>query len=365
MLVPAMIQFIQFNHYATNCKKNRPINTGKEDTLHSVHLKSPAKLAKMESPLWMRQTLPVSLTTLDTPHLNGDFQSVDLVIGILSGRGEKYAARRTKARKSWKDVLAAQNTTEWPLRPLPLFFVGTGFCRIPEAARSQPFGCEPKLGWSLQSNETKLHLEREKLVTERLYQEAAIYGDMLLLNVQDFYHNSPVKVATYLAWVASSTSAKYVMKMDDDVFLDWRLLLERLTEKIADRDNRRLFWWGFLRKDVTTYRHDDRPHGIKPEDWLSRKWPPFMSGGGSILDVNAAHFIAKNYNELSHSIFGEDVALGVWLASTNVQYVQDSKTFPTVPDNRHCFRSYALLFMDTCKSEVEARQKKVSQFTSS
>jgi hypothetical protein len=323
-------------------------------------------------------------------HQNNPEQYKVLIIGILSAR-ENFDRRQT-IRQLWKDEISAHQGVfdkTIPIRAIPIFLVGASYCHIPLSLRTYWFQCPSKN--EEESSNKKLYdewtIEQEK-VSQRLIQEDMQHRDLLILNVSDYYHNSPFKVATFLAWAASQNSnsttyvpnnVHWIMKMDDDVYLDWRRLAPRLYNKTTTTESTGVspqssssstwWWWGYLRTNEIVHRNiSDRftaRWSISSTTWLPNTWPPFMSGGGNILHRTAAEYIAQNYDRfLHHDLFGEDIALGVWFSGTNIQYWHDDDDdealFPKNPRLANCTTNVILFvgqpaLFNKCEAEVHRR----------
>ena len=334
-------------------------------------------VAKVEALLWNGRSTSASATDIPIPGGDrqlpnplivedaklmprGEWDQVDLVIGILSGRDN--FERRAKIRDTWKKDLVeamAKGKSKADVRMKPIFLVGANYCEIPVDHRSAWFRCDYNCTARNCEDETikQLHLKEETNKTNKIYEEASEHGDMLLLNMKDYYHNSPHKIATYMAWAATATSASAVMKIDDDIFLDWRIFEQEYTRVLASHGNSsRPFWWGRMRPMEYVYREGNDRWMVTKEQFPNDIYPPFMSGVGSVMHIDAARFIARSYPHLHHKLFGEDVALGVWLGGSNIQYINDPDNYPYAPGFLNdCDKSRSLLFFETCMMEILRR----------
>jgi hypothetical protein len=364
----------------------------------------------LPNPLLAKEPLFFSSYTDDNHNKNNNNTNTNtntvLLIGILSAR-ENFDRRQT-IRRLWKDEISAHrgiidDVTTIPIRAVPIFLIGASYCPIPLSLRTYWFTCQSKQESSEASSSTTItnsknnqklydewRIEQER-VTQRLVDEDERHQDLLFLNVSDYYHNSPFKVATFLAWAASihhsssNLNVQFIMKMDDDVYLDWRRLAPSLYDKIHTMDSTELssssradairppilWWWGYLRTNEIVHRNiSDRftaRWSISKETWIPKTWPPFMSGGGNILHRTAAEYIAQNYDRfLHHDLFGEDIALGVWFSGTNIRYVHDDVLFPKNPRLANCTTNVILFvgqpaLYNQCESEVHRRIALYSQ----
>lgn len=97
-------------------------------------------------------------------------------------------------------------------------------------------------------------------VQAQLRAEASVYGDILQADFIESYDNLTRKTLAGLAYIARHCGqARFVLKVDDDVFVDWARLIERVkktralvrqfycninpSSEIERRESRRWWWW--------------------------------------------------------------------------------------------------------------------------
>ncbi|BES94872.1 Beta-1,3-N-acetylgalactosaminyltransferase 2 [Nesidiocoris tenuis] len=131
----------------------------------------------------------------------------------------------------------------------------------------------------------------------QLQQEAESYGDIFWVNHIDTYSALSSKLLIFLNWV-SSTEYIYVLKTDDDVFVNLTAVLEELSLGKSDWD-----WWSCFHKKGWL-----PPNSGKWRDRLSnsREYPAFPSGAGYVLRVSSV----RRMNMSVIPTAGEDVTVG-------------------------------------------------------
>lgn len=74
----------------------------------------------------------------------------------------------------------------------------------------------------------------EEQFMEAVHNESSLYGDILQESYVDHYSNLSLKTLSLLQWAASECpSAKFVMKTDDDIFINVPLLLQELSKTVS------------------------------------------------------------------------------------------------------------------------------------
>ncbi|CAH1407717.1 unnamed protein product [Nezara viridula] len=151
--------------------------------------------------------------------------------------------------------------------------------------------------WSLEKSLIKQQLEDEQIK----------HNDLLFLSgFVDVYDNLSFKVSAFFKWVMIEDHWKYVLKTDDDVFLDLALIEKGLKNEFE--------LWTCLRSEVPN-------HSGKWRDRYSSEYPLFPSGSGYVLSLETI----KKLRFEAKSKLGEDVMMGY--------AIEDLKK----PTNETCF----------------------------
>ncbi|XP_009863667.1 PREDICTED: UDP-GalNAc:beta-1,3-N-acetylgalactosaminyltransferase 1 [Apaloderma vittatum] len=166
--------------------------------------------------------------------------------------------------------------------------------------------------------------------------ESILYGDIIRQDFMDTYDNLTLKTVMAFRWVAEfCSSARFLMKTDDDVFINPANLVKFLL-KLNSSEN---IFTGYPFTDNFAYRGFYTKRYISYEEYPFRFYPPYCSGMGYILDAKLA---LRIYELMSHikPIKFEDVYVGICL---NILKVDIS-----VPEDKEQFFLYKINF-DICK----------------
>ena len=142
---------------------------------------------------------------------------------------------------------------------------------------------------------------------KNLEDENNIYRDILFLpDLKDAYKELPSKVLQTFKWIDQNVTSSYILKVDDDSFVQLDLIISELKSTYSAR---RLYW-GFFRGDA---------HVKFTGPWAEKNWHlcdrylPYAQGGGYILSSDLVNFIARNA-DLLQKFNSEDVSVGKWYA---------------------------------------------------
>ncbi|XP_069685169.1 UDP-GalNAc:beta-1,3-N-acetylgalactosaminyltransferase 2-like isoform X3 [Periplaneta americana] len=158
------------------------------------------------------------------------------------------------------------------------------------------------------------------LLMKKLLKESEEKKDILFLDVIDVYRNLPRKLAQFFKWAHLNADSTYVMKTDDDTFINVAEVTKNLKyakkEQLYDMEGLHTYWWSSFREGWPV-----QSFGKWREDtYRSATYPPFPCGAGYVLSRDLIQFLGSSaFRFLYKGFQGEDVALGIWLAGVNPQ----------------------------------------------
>jgi len=171
------------------------------------------------------------------------------------------------------------------------------------------------------------HLDEESV--NELRWESSEYGDIIILpSVEDSYASLTDKVLTAFVTVDEEWDFNYLLKVDDDSFVN----LQALIRELENSNYKDGLYWGYF---------DGRAPVFKNGKWaetnylLCDRYLPYALGGGYVLSANLVNYLARNADDLQQYV-SEDVSVGTWLGSVGgVHRIHDSR-FDTEWTSRGC-----------------------------
>ncbi|XP_055711118.1 beta-1,3-galactosyltransferase 2-like [Phlebotomus papatasi] len=121
-----------------------------------------------------------------------------------------------------------------------------------------------------------------------LDRESATYGDLIRGNSMDTYENLTLKSLSMLEWtVTYCPMTPYLLKTDDDMFLNMKVLLEFMEDHSEDTE--RIF--GHIAKNWAPHRDLESKWYVPEESFKNAMFPDFVTGpiylltGDILLDL--------------------------------------------------------------------------------
>ena len=172
-------------------------------------------------------------------------------------------------------------------------------------------------------------------------EESLKYDDILLGSYIDSYRNLTIKIMHGLDWVKSSCPTQYVLKTDDDVYVN-TLLLHQLVNNHTQSTG--VYIGLVMQTDsrLSVIRNQDSRWYVSLEEYPSPHYPPYASGMGYLLSADVVNQIV----EVSHYLApfaNEDAYIGVLINNIGVVPVRSGRFTLTSSGLRTCNFQYLVV----------------------
>jgi len=123
-------------------------------------------------------------------------------------------------------------------------------------------------------------------IQQALYFEAEQYADIVQENFDDTYRNLTYKGIAALKWISNYCShAKFVVKTDDDIFVNSFALLKRLS-RLVRQEKTSGFLMCLVWKNMVVMRQGKWK--VDESEWKDSTYPTYCSGSAFILSMDVA-----------------------------------------------------------------------------
>ncbi|XP_022102902.1 beta-1,3-galactosyltransferase 1-like [Acanthaster planci] len=210
---------------------------------------------------------------------------LNLPLLILVTSSPEHYDRRKAIRETWaRDWLDPQNT-EWRT----IFLIGQ----------------------TLNNPSLNKSLERESVV----------HGDILMGNYLDTYRNLTLKVQHGMSWAQETCQPQYLLKTDDDCFVNSRMFTNFL--KTSNKQQTKLYA-GFPISNLEVVRDPKSRWYVSRETYRPSQFVPYASGTGYVLskDVLQAMVSTARYVQ---PFAAEDAYTGLLASYTDIPLLDSAR----------------------------------------
>ncbi|XP_053567053.1 UDP-GalNAc:beta-1,3-N-acetylgalactosaminyltransferase 2 [Bombina bombina] len=171
---------------------------------------------------------------------------------------------------------------------------------------------------NLQSRPERLlkHLTALEKEDALLQKESTTFEDIIFVHVVDTYRNVPSKLLQFYKWTVEFTSFEFLLKTDDDCYIDMENVFNMIDHKKLKSANT---WWGNFRLNWAV----DRTGKWQELEYLSPAYPAFACGSGYVISKDIVQWLASNSDKLK-TYQGEDVSMGIWMSAIGPRRYQDN-----------------------------------------
>lgn len=161
-----------------------------------------------------------------------------------------------------------------------------------------------------------------------LKQEARVYKDVVIGDFLDTFRNLSLKTLLGLQWSLRHCQAKYILKTDEDCFVNVLSLVEWLQEYHMTNGSKPLYT-GNIQKGMEVVRDKSHRYYVSGMDYNKHIYPPYASGGGYIFSASLLPQLLAATKKVS-AIPVEDACFGLYMQHVGVKPVHNNRILPYV-----------------------------------
>ena len=153
--------------------------------------------------------------------------------------------------------------------------------------------------------------------------EAQLYGDIVQADYQEHFWNMSYKVAMGFEWSVKYCTFEYLLKADDDVFVNTLGLMDFLSKYTTPR---RKFYTGNIMTESEVLRNGR--YAVSPEEYNETVYKPYFSGGSYVLSSGVVEMFLLYFDVLKPlKIDNAYIGLLADRACVNVTHNEDFRMF--------------------------------------
>ncbi|KAL0268796.1 UNVERIFIED_CONTAM: hypothetical protein PYX00_010611 [Menopon gallinae] len=155
-------------------------------------------------------------------------------------------------------------------------------------------------------------------------EENDLYGDIILANFVDSYNNLTLKTVSILEWVDNYCGqAKFVLKTDDDMFINIPKLLQFIGNHLKDK--RKIF--GKLAKKWKPIRKKTSKYYVSVKQYRNSLFPDFTTGPAYLMTSDVIHDLYMTALEKTYLKLEDVYTTGIVAQEEKIQRVHVNEFF--------------------------------------
>ena len=137
----------------------------------------------------------------------------------------------------------------------------------------------------------------EKNQNKLLENEARIYNDIIMIDTPDIYHNLVYKHLALINWVLEyCTNADYVIKLDDDVYVNIKPILTHLVDKFGAFPKEAEFIYCNNIEMASPVRNTSSKWFVNTDEYPFKFYPRYCEGFSYITNVPTIRLMREQSN---------------------------------------------------------------------
>ena len=148
-----------------------------------------------------------------------------------------------------------------------------------------------------------------------LKKENRIYGDMIRADYYESYWNQSLKIQMAFEWAARYCHFSYLLKVDDDVFVNAKSLVDVLHLKTTPKKG---LYMGKLNHNPFVKR--DGKWRVSSEEYSGTHYPDFCSGAGFVMSYDVVESMVPLFDVIKPFRL-DDVYVGILVGKLGVKAV--------------------------------------------
>ncbi len=150
------------------------------------------------------------------------------------------------------------------------------------------------------------------------------FGDILRLPYQDSYKNLPNKTMNSLEWIADSCRPKYVLKTDDDCYINIFQMLTWLQSLPPSHE-----YIGRVNTEMPVIRDPKHRNFVAKEEHKENIYKPYCAGGGYVLKGSVIKKITEVGKKIKQ-IINEDAYMGMLANALHIVPRNEERFLPFI-----------------------------------
>lgn len=161
------------------------------------------------------------------------------------------------------------------------------------------------------------------------------YSDLLQGNFKEAYRNLTYKHVMGLQWVTRYCSqANFVIKMDDDIIIDFYRILQVIDSNLKDKN--KSFLMGYVLKGTLPVREPANKWFVTKSEYPDSIYPPFLSGWLYVTTPKVAKTLVEASMSIKYFWIDDTYVTGLLAQTAGIIHLDIHEYFTLYPEFLEC-----------------------------
>lgn len=170
---------------------------------------------------------------------------------------------------------------------------------------------------------------REPRIASMILKEMEEFDDILYLDFQDNYRNLTLKTLLSLSWVSENCRSDFILKTDDDCYVNVDNVLEFLAKHQNNKFLSKNLYTGRVQWTMPAIRDTSSKFYVPNDVYDKLLLPPYVSGGGYFFSGRLIEALLEA-NSRVKPIPNEDAHIGLLMKNIGVKPVDNWRILPFI-----------------------------------
>ena len=172
----------------------------------------------------------------------------------------------------------------------------------------------------------------DNIINNLVQREARVNGDIVTGDFLDSFRNLSRKMVLSINWPLHHCRAQFILKTDEDCYVNVPLLIDWLLEHQAINGSKPLYAGNLRVRSEVIREYEQRydpKYYVSTEEYPEKFYPDYISGGGYVFSWRLLPELSRVSKKIP-LIPIEDACLGLLMRSIGVKPIGDSRFLPYI-----------------------------------
>ena len=168
--------------------------------------------------------------------------------------------------------------------------------------------------------------------------ESEMFDDIIYGDIHEHLNNLTAKIQMGFEWVLTYCNFKYLLKTDDDIFVNVPILFQFLQDKHTERTK---LYAGHVQFEARVHRTGK--YAVSKKEYWKKVYPRYCSGGGFVLSTDVVMKMTAHFDDIK-PLRISDAYVGELALRSGVDSFHDDRFFMFQDESKCIYNENVILY---------------------